>query len=187
MLSGGLRPWNKYFICAFYKRNRIPLFIYGRYNTTKTNFREWKLIETVSVPDSNIFTLMSYNILAQQYINSQAFLYSHHNQRKLEWQIRFNLLKQEIDTISPDILCLQEVQQCHLIEITTHFQKLGYHTELYKKRTGLQLDGCTIFFKKDKFELSEHQFLDFYRPNIHVKFHFRSFQMLLNNYMSFLL
>lgn len=112
---------------------------------------------------------MSYNILAQRHIDAQPFLYTNHNPEALLWSHRFECLKKEIDTIAPDILCLQEVQQSHLPEIKSHFANMGYNTEIYKKRTGLQVDGCSIFYKNDIFDLVECHFVDYFQPNIRVR------------------
>lgn len=92
--------------------------------------RHWKCIDKSS-PSNTSFTLMSYNILAQHHIDSQPSLYHNHNPDSLQWIHRFDALKQEIHDISPDILCLQEVQQNHLKEIATHFNGLGYDTSLF--------------------------------------------------------
>lgn len=133
------------------------------------NGRQWKPIDnqTFTTPN-NSFTLMSYNILAQHHIDSQPSLYRHHNPDALEWTHRFDALKREIDGVSPDILCLQEVQQNHLNEISEHFIAQGYDTSLYKKRTGLQVDGCAIFFKKNVFDLVEFHFVDYFQPDVKV-------------------
>ncbi|XP_031626324.1 protein angel-like [Contarinia nasturtii] len=133
------------------------------------NGRQWKTIDNQSFkPSKNSFTLMSYNILAQHYIDSQPSLYRNHNPDSLQWTHRFDVLKQEIDDISPDILCLQEVQQSHLSEISAHFNDQGYDTSLFKKRTGLQVDGCAIFFKKHLFDLIEFHFVDYFQPEIKI-------------------
>lgn len=131
--------------------------------------RHWKPIDKPSSSSSTSFTLMSYNILAQHHIDSQPSLYHNHKPDALRWTHRFDMLKKEITDISPDILCLQEVQQNHLQEITEHFNELGYDTSLFKKRTGLQVDGCAIFFKKHLFELIEFHFVDYFQPDIKVR------------------
>lgn len=111
---------------------------------------------------------MSYNILAQHHIDSQPSLYHGHDQDSLSWSHRFDAIKDEIEQIQPDILCLQEVQQSHLQQITQCFNGLGYDTSLYKKRTGLQVDGCAIYFKKHLFDLMEFHFVDYFQPDIKV-------------------
>lgn len=133
------------------------------------NGRYWKTVDdkTQQTP-ANSFIVMSYNILAQHHVNSQPSLYHAHQSDALRWTHRFDALKREIDEISPDILCLQEVQQSHLTEIANHFNTMGYDTSLFKKRTGLQVDGCAIFFKKTLFELIEFHFVDYFQPDIKI-------------------
>lgn len=123
---------------------------------------------TIDSIDETTFSLMSYNILAQHHVDSQPSLYYDHEPESLQWSHRFNALKMEIDAISPDILCLQEVQQNHLPDIAEHFSDLGYDTSMFKKRTGLQVDGCAIFYKKDLFDLIECHFVDYFQPDIKV-------------------
>lgn len=106
--------------------------------------------------------------MAQHHIDSQPSLYHKHELNALCWTHRFDALKREIDAISPDILCLQEVQQTHLLQIASHFETLGYDTSLFKKRTGLQVDGCAIFFKRNLFDLIEYHFVDYFQPDIKV-------------------
>lgn len=130
--------------------------------------REWKRLDKPSNSSKATFTLMSYNILAQQYIDTLPSLYYNHNPDSLGWSHRFDALKHEIAEISPDILCLQEVQQSHLTEIATHFNDLGYDTSMFKKRTGEQVDGCAIFYKKNIFDLVESHFVDYFQPDIKV-------------------
>lgn len=138
--------------------------------------RFWKPVDTTKYPLNTSFTLMSYNILAQHHVDSQPSLYHNHKADSLNWTHRFDALKCEIDEISPDILCLQEVQQNHLTEIAEHFNELGYDTSLFKKRTGLQVDGCAIFYKKHLFDLIEFHFVDYFQPDIKVNS--RSFENL---------
>lgn len=126
-------------------------------------------VDSAQPSSANSFTLMSYNILAQHHIDSQPSLYHANKPDTLSWTHRFEALKREIDDISPDILCLQEVQQNHLNEIASHFGAIGYDTSLYKKRTGLQVDGCAIFFKRHLFNLIEFHFVDYFQPDIKVK------------------
>lgn len=122
---------------------------------------------------------MSYNILAQQLVDCQPFLYCNHKPGALLWSHRFDSVKREIDALSPDILCLQEVQQNHLPEIAAHFNELGYDTSLYKKRSGLQVDGCAIFFRSDMFELIESHFVDYFQPNIKVRLFLIEYQIFI--------
>lgn len=130
--------------------------------------RSWKHVEDLSHSSIPSFTLMSYNILAQHHIDSQPSLYHGHDPESLRWSHRFDAIKNEIEQIKPDILCLQEVQQNQLQQINEWFNGLGYDTSLYKKRTGLQVDGCAIYFRRDLFDLMEFHFVDYFQPDIKV-------------------
>lgn len=57
---------------------------------------------------------MSYNVLAQKLIEEHLYLYKRHNPKTLNWQTRWSNLLNEIKTMKPDVLCLQEVQETHL-------------------------------------------------------------------------
>lgn len=139
--------------------------------------RQWVAVDKPLNDSQASFTLMSYNILAQHYIDCQPSLYNKHDPDSLHWPYRLDALKREISDISPDVLCLQEVQQNHLAEISAHFNDLGYNTSLYKKRTGLQVDGCAIFYKQDLFDLVEFHFVDYFQPDIKVKRHMRFYSL----------
>lgn len=62
------------------------------------------------------FTLMSYNILAQDLMQQSSELYLHCHPDILNWNYRFANLMQEFQHWDPDILCLQEVQEDHYWE-----------------------------------------------------------------------
>lgn len=57
---------------------------------------------------------MSYNVLAQKLLDEHPHLYQNHDSEHLAWKTRWRNLFNEIKTLRPDILCLQEVQQTHL-------------------------------------------------------------------------
>lgn len=155
LVSRSTDPWSALCHCMYSTQH-------GRYWKTAVD-------ENHQHSSATTFTLMSYNILAQHHIDSQPSLYHSHQSDALCWTHRFEALKREIDEISPDILCLQELQQSHLTEIANHFHALGYDASLFKKRTGLQVDGCAIFFKKNLFDLIEYHFVDYFQPDIKVR------------------
>lgn len=113
------------------------------------------------------FTVMSYNVLAQDLITEHSYLYKNHNPRSLQWQKRWKNLFDEISKLMPDIMCLQEVQGSHVSPFYSKLESLGY-SGLYKKRTGIRCDGCAIYYKKDKFNLVEYETVEFYQPNVTI-------------------
>lgn len=114
------------------------------------------------------FTLMSYNILAQQLLYDNLTLYQHCNQYILNWEVRSQNLIQEVKESNASILCLQEVQQTHYEDFFVPELKILGYEGLYKKRTGSKNDGCAIFFKKEIFFLESYQTVEFYRENVRI-------------------
>ncbi|KAF7488304.1 Protein angel -like protein 2 [Sarcoptes scabiei] len=101
------------------------------------------------------FSLTTYNILSQNLLLNHLYLYQNLNRSDLEWIERSNRLKKELIDLNSDIFCLQEV---HMQNFTTSIlpwlKKLGYQ-EVSKQKTGENHDGCSILFKKTKFQLQD--------------------------------
>ncbi|EME28760.1 Carbon catabolite repressor protein 4 homolog 4 [Galdieria sulphuraria] len=98
------------------------------------------------------FSISSYNMLAQVYVNTSQFPYC--PRRYLRRKHRLALTKSLLQSLQVDILCLQEVD-CYK-EIETYLQEKGYKG-IFQLRGGMKKDGCAIFFQSDKFELlAEH-------------------------------
>uniref|UniRef100_A0A182MCT7 Endonuclease/exonuclease/phosphatase domain-containing protein n=1 Tax=Anopheles culicifacies TaxID=139723 RepID=A0A182MCT7_9DIPT len=111
------------------------------------------------------FTLMSYNILAQDLLDSHAALYNEHDPQALPWKQRSKRLLAEIDTIKPDILCVQELQENHADSFRSGLKQ--DYGMLYKKRTGGEkTDGCALFYRNDLFDLVTHHKVEFYQPKV---------------------
>uniref|UniRef100_A0A182FBT1 Endonuclease/exonuclease/phosphatase domain-containing protein n=2 Tax=Anopheles albimanus TaxID=7167 RepID=A0A182FBT1_ANOAL len=113
------------------------------------------------------FTLMSYNILAQDLLDGHLMeLYRNHDPRSLPWQQRLKRLLAEIHHIRPDVLCVQELQQNHVKRFADGLADFRYEM-LYKKRTGgVKTDGCAVFFRSDLFELIDHHEVEFFQPKV---------------------
>ncbi|KAK8741759.1 hypothetical protein OTU49_002379 [Cherax quadricarinatus] len=115
-------------------------------------------------PSDTMFTIMSYNVLAQALLTDNMLLYSSCNDEHLSWEYRWALLQHEITDLDPDVLLLQEVQASHYhSHYLPWFTFQGYDS-LYKKRTGTKADGCAIFFKKSKFSLIESSSIEYLQP-----------------------
>ncbi|XP_035466741.2 protein angel homolog 1 isoform X1 [Scophthalmus maximus] len=111
------------------------------------------------------FTVMSYNILAQDLLEANQELYVHCPLEVLDWSFRCNLLFEEIMKWAPDILCLQEVQENHYHEqLYPVLCQMGY-TCVYKRRTGTKTDGCAICYRSGCFSEVSVSPLEFYRPD----------------------
>ena len=112
------------------------------------------------------FTVLTYNVLADLYATSE--MYSYTPSWALAWNYRRQNILKEIVQHDADILCLQEVQSDHFEDF---FQgELGKHgyTAVYKKKTAqvfsqgtYVIDGCAIFFKKDRFTLIKKYEVEF--------------------------
>ncbi|GAA6213682.1 protein angel homolog 1 [Lates japonicus] len=111
------------------------------------------------------FTVMSYNILAQDLLEANQDLYMHCPLEVLDWNYRCSLLLEEILKWAPDILCLQEVQENHYHEyLYPVLCQMGY-TCVYKRRTGSKTDGCTTCYRSSCFSEVSVTPLEFFRPD----------------------
>ncbi|XP_058470229.1 protein angel homolog 2 isoform X2 [Solea solea] len=109
------------------------------------------------------FSVMSYNILSQDLLQDNAYLYRHCDPAVLPWEHRLPNLLSEIQQHDADILCLQEVQEGHYEnQIKPALQTLGYQCE-YKKRTGSKPDGCAVVFKSSRLSLVSANPVEFFR------------------------
>uniref|UniRef100_A0A8C5ECA1 Angel homolog 2 n=1 Tax=Gouania willdenowi TaxID=441366 RepID=A0A8C5ECA1_GOUWI len=107
---------------------------------------------------------MSYNILSQQLLEENLYLYRHAPPHVLRWELRLHNLIREITQLHADIVCLQEVQHDHYeSHIKAALHTLGYHCE-YKKRTGSKPDGCVVAFRTCRFSLVSSNPVEFFRP-----------------------
>lgn len=141
-----------------------------RYNSQLSmceSVRRWRTLPTAPRRDPGDvqFTLMCYNILAQDLLEMHADLYDRHDSVALSWPHRYDRLMAEINLIRPDILCLQELQDDHREQFSNGLANFNYGV-LYKKRTGDKPDGCAIFFRRDLFELVDHQDVEYYQPSV---------------------
>uniref|UniRef100_UPI0037E8FA1E protein angel homolog 2 isoform X2 n=1 Tax=Semicossyphus pulcher TaxID=241346 RepID=UPI0037E8FA1E len=110
------------------------------------------------------FSVMSYNILSQELLQDNSYLYRHCHPGVLPWGHRLPNLLAEIQQHNADILCLQEVQQDHYEnQIKPALQALGYQCE-YKKRTGRKPDGCAVIFKTSRLSLLSSNPVEYFQP-----------------------
>ncbi|XP_031703556.1 protein angel homolog 1 isoform X2 [Anarrhichthys ocellatus] len=112
------------------------------------------------------FTVMSYNILAQDLLEANQELYTHCPLEVLDWSYRCSLLLEEIQKWEPDILCLQEVQEDHYNELLHPvLSHMGY-TCVFKRRTGTKTDGCATCYRSGCFSEVSVTALEFFRPDV---------------------
>lgn len=65
--------------------------------------RFWENIRPQSNRSGFIFTLMSYNVLAQELLEKHPYLYKRHNPNALDWESRWNNILKEIRICNPDV------------------------------------------------------------------------------------
>lgn len=149
------------------KRSRSEPAIEPRDSLIPRN-REWELTPFGKVCQTRghhglPFSLMSYNVLAQDLLLDNQYLYRDHPTQVLDWEYRKQKLLQEFSAHQPDILCMQEVQESHLEEFyIPQLKALGYEGE-YLRRTGGKVDGCATFYKKDKFSVEEARHVHYFQ------------------------
>lgn len=105
------------------------------------------------------FTVLSYNILADNLMAAHPAIYTRSRREDLAWAARWAGIKEELrDMDWPDIVCLQEVQfrnPNHASELIVPFLARHGYTAVVKPKSGQKDDGCLTAFKKDKFVLDE--------------------------------
>lgn len=112
------------------------------------------------------FSVLTYNVLADLYATSELYHYT--PSWALSWNYRRQNILKEIVGHNADILCLQEVQSDHFEDFFAgELARHGY-TAVYKKKTAqvfsqgtYVIDGCAIFFKKDRFTLIKKYEVEF--------------------------
>ncbi|XP_030627493.1 protein angel homolog 2 [Chanos chanos] len=112
------------------------------------------------------FSVMSYNILSQELLHDNAYLYRHCSLPILDWSYRFSNILKELEQHNADVICLQEVQEDHYMnQIKPSLESLGYHCE-FKRRTGRKPDGCAVVFKKSRFSLVSCHPVEYFRRSV---------------------
>ena len=129
------------------------------YHTTSTSYeRRWipkRPTELVSRPlggGGPCFSVVTYNVLAQELIQKNPELYTHCPSDLLDWEYRKHNLLRELEESDAEVICLQEVQEEHYS--SWYKPQLAYrgYEGLYQKRTGKHLDGCALFYKSSTLE-----------------------------------
>ncbi|KAL4613187.1 hypothetical protein GN956_G23416, partial [Arapaima gigas] len=134
--------------------------------------RSWEDVsdsqEETAPRDAVHFTVMSYNILAQDLLEANAELYGHCEPHVLHWEFRLHNLLCDFHKWKPDIMCLQEVQEKHFRErLDPVLAALGYKC-VYKRRSGTKTDGCAICYQCCRFSQVSVRLVEFFRPQLEV-------------------
>ncbi len=120
------------------------------------------------------FKVFSYNILCDNYVNTQQYPYT--PLAALAWDYRKELILQEIQSEDPDFVCLQEVNTNSFEEFFS--MKLAYadykgifwpktRSKTMSEKDAKVADGCAAFYKASKYILLDKQVIDFANIAIH--------------------
>lgn len=104
------------------------------------------------------FTVLSFNTLSQSYlVRHQRELYSQNSTRALQWEWRRDLIIEEILSKTPDIVCLQEVDDVHYHDFYSPvLGRFGFSGRFNPRRLdGSKPDGVAIFYRSSQFNLLE--------------------------------
>jgi nocturnin len=111
-----------------------------------------KLVKRVpmKIKATDTLRVMQWNTLSDQLATSRQAV----NKRFLHWDYRKHLHLNEITRISPDILCLQEVD--HFSSFFHPSLKLLGYDGVYLQKKSWHNDGCCIFYQSEFEKLDEH-------------------------------
>lgn len=119
-----------------------------------------------SISKTNGFKVLCYNTLADIYATSQVYPYC--PLWALSWSYRRNNLLREILSYQADVVCLQEVQGDHFEDFFQPQMSLNGYDGIFKHKTRESfganpkaIDGCAVFYKKDRFALMEQYGIEF--------------------------
>ncbi|CAN1140589.1 Carbon catabolite repressor protein 4 homolog 4 [Linum perenne] len=119
-----------------------------------------------SKPDGLRFSVVSYNILAQDgllwdtvraYVKSSLF--PHSPPACLKWKARCQSILTVLKSLEVDFFCLQEVDEYDSF-YKPNMANHGY-SSIYIQRTGQKRDGCGIFYRLDSAELLLEERLEY--------------------------
>ncbi|XP_056092040.1 protein angel homolog 1 [Rhinichthys klamathensis goyatoka] len=128
------------------------------------DFSESRTGACVDAADAFDFSIMSYNILAQDLLEANPDLYTHCPEEVLAWDARLRTILKELQIWQPDVICLQEVQEDHFHkQMCPVLTEMGY-TCIYKRRTGSKTDGCAVCYRIERFTQLSVKLLEFRRP-----------------------
>lgn len=112
------------------------------------------------------FKVMCYNILAQIYATRHMYPYC--PVWALAWNYRKKNLLRNILSHDSDVICLQEVQANHFEKFFQPLLSKSGYDGIFKHKTrepvgehAQAIDGCAIFYKRDRFALMEQYGIEF--------------------------
>ncbi|KAF9050210.1 Endonuclease/exonuclease/phosphatase [Panaeolus papilionaceus] len=119
-------------------------------------------------PYAETFKVLCFNILCEKYATEK--LYGYTPSWALAWLYRRDKILEEIKSYDAEFLCLQEVDKTQYETFfLTSLAPEGYDgvfhpKSRFKTMSGpekMQVDGCAIFYKKDRYKLVEFNEIEF--------------------------
>lgn len=110
---------------------------------------------TPSISDKDMFRCISYNTLANMYVEKRKFPYA--SNKALDVYYRKQLLVRELLGYNSDIICLQEVQErVFEYDLFPILKEAGFDG-FYTRKGGRRYEGLATFFKASKFRVLFNQ------------------------------
>ncbi|AMD20290.1 HDL454Wp [Eremothecium sinecaudum] len=128
-------------------------------NSEESNFitRDFLSLPMKQNTNGFIFTMMTYNCLAQALIRRRLFPTSGN---ALKWRIRSETLLKEFKHYNSDVMCLQEIDHVQYKQFwNIEFQKLGYSSQMHRFHSSAH--GVVIAWRKSMFELADYMLIDY--------------------------
>ncbi len=91
----------------------------------------------------NALRAVSYNIVADFFDNKDPSIDKHHH-----WAQRSPYVKKFLESVNPDVICLQELSPDQASELNEHFYKIGYKS-VFLSHTPSDIDTGAIAFNSD--------------------------------------
>uniref|UniRef100_UPI00398E62A2 2',5'-phosphodiesterase 12-like n=1 Tax=Pristiophorus japonicus TaxID=55135 RepID=UPI00398E62A2 len=112
-------------------------------------------MEERALDDDLVFSIVSYNILADCHILPGYYSYISADQKLMV--TRHGQLMVELKTLNGDVVCLQEVgPEYYRSLLLPAMEELGYQGVYFQKALGTD-EGETTFFKQERFSLAEQK------------------------------
>eukprot|EP00096_Caligus_rogercresseyi_P011766 TRINITY_DN473_c0_g1_i4.p1 TRINITY_DN473_c0_g1~~TRINITY_DN473_c0_g1_i4.p1 ORF type:complete len:399 (-),score=101.30 TRINITY_DN473_c0_g1_i4:249-1445(-) len=123
--------------------------------------RNWTTIKNKSIATNETIRIFQWNVLSQT-LGTTFDKFVKCPDKGLDWKTRRYRMLEEIARYVPDVICLQEVD--HFRFLKKSLDSLGYTGHFFPKPDSPCLylpensgpDGCAIFYRSDKFELTKH-------------------------------
>ena len=118
---------------------------------------------SLKAPSSQSLRVMTYNLLAD--VHAEPYMFPKCSKEEINQNSRFCLIHKEIECMSPDILCVQELEEIE----SESFSKAGllrnfskvYFAKPIAEQPKPRVEGSAIFFSKEKFSLVGSHCLNF--------------------------